>query len=88
MRLNYGTVFNKTIKIINDELRMWVETIAQSIPVRLGRFLRHSWYRGKFRKEDKVSFGRGCEFLSPQNMSFEGYISIGKTPSSPLKEVL
>ena len=65
-------------KLLINEIRAWLETLIGSMPGHIGSFLRYSWFRRRFKRGYKVSVDRGCEFLSPQTMCFEGSVSIGK----------
>lgn len=64
-------------KLLVYEIQAWLEALIRWMPGRIGGAARHCWSRHRFRRGDNVSFGTGCEFLSPQAMCFEGLVSIG-----------
>lgn len=65
------------MKIISNEIVKWIEFLIRNIPGLTGIVLRRLWYKFRFFKSQKFIIERNCEFIAPQNISFDQNISIG-----------
>lgn len=65
-------------KLLTSEILLWIEALISYIPGRIGSRLRRVWFGWRFKRSDNIHIGVGCEFVSPQAMSFEGLVNIGK----------
>lgn len=54
------------------EIILWIEAFLRFFPGNIGYVLRRAWYKRRLNRNDKVSIGIGCEFVSPQSMNFSG----------------
>lgn len=61
-----------------SELRAFIDTPFVYLPGRTGSLLRRFWFGRRFQSHGRFSCGTGCEFHSPQTMSFEGTVWIGR----------
>lgn len=59
------------------EILAWIEALIRFMPGRIGSAARRTWYSWWFQRSDKIHIGAGCEFISPNTISFEGSVSIG-----------
>jgi acetyltransferase-like isoleucine patch superfamily enzyme len=66
------------VQLLVDEINNFIEAFVRFSPGRLGDVLRRLWFRRLFQKSNNVHIGLGCEFYSPQSISFEGLVRIGK----------
>jgi len=66
------------LNVLVSEIIVWVETLVRYIPGRIGGLVRKTWFRKRFQQSESVYIEFGCEFRSPQTMSFSGEVSIGK----------
>ncbi len=57
---------------------MWADTLVGFMPGAAGVMVRRAWFRWRFGADSHLTIGLGCEFLSPENMRFEGTIAIGR----------
>lgn len=64
-------------KII-DEIQAWLVTFVSFLPGRIGNGMRRLWFRSRFLDSDRPYIGLGCEFISPNTITFRGMVSIGK----------
>ena len=59
------------------EILAWIEVLIRFMPGRIGSIARRAWYSCRFQRSDKIHIGVGCEFITPNSISFEGSVSIG-----------
>lgn len=64
-------------KLLKFEILAWLDALFRWMPGRIGSTVRRYRHRQSFKSCGNVSFGTGCEFLSPQTMCFEGLIRVG-----------
>lgn len=66
------------LKVVKSELFAWVDTLIRFMPGRIGSVFRRSWYKKYFLHCNEISIGMGCNFISPQTMTFKDSVSIGE----------
>jgi acetyltransferase-like isoleucine patch superfamily enzyme len=66
------------MNIIYKEIISWIEGFFRNIPGLIGVILRRMWYENRFYISDKFTIEKGCEFISPKNISLENNVNIGK----------
>jgi galactoside O-acetyltransferase len=59
------------------EVIAYIEAFVRALPGGTGMLARRFWYRLRFRRAGKISIARGCEFVSPESMRFDGAVGIG-----------
>ena len=67
---------NLFLKIFS-EIVIWIEHFISLIPGSLGIYLRSMWYKNRWKKKQKISINKYCEFINPENILFEGRAYIG-----------
>ncbi len=67
------------LSLVGREVLAWLDAFVLHIPGRIGGAIRRLWSGRRFQQSGKVSIGTGCEFISPQNIRFEGSVGIGKS---------
>jgi len=63
--------------LISLEIQEWLEFLIRPAPGRIGFLVRKIWYKSFFSYSGNLSIDIGCEFISPQTMSFFGSSYIG-----------
>ena len=66
------------LSMLGDEILGWQEALVRFAPGRLGQVMRRKYFRRRFCKSDSIDIGFGCEFISPETISFHGTVIIGK----------
>lgn len=66
------------VKPFLGEIHAWIEAFVRFSPGNFGNIMRRLWFRRRLNMSNTLYIGFGCEFLSPETMSFEGLIRIGK----------
>ena len=74
----FGRVKSSLLSLIASEVFVWTESLIRFMPGRVGNAFRQACFGRRFKRSDKVYIGIGCEFISPEAMSFEGVVGIGK----------
>lgn len=64
-------------KALLREVRAFVEALIRFVPGVSGVALRKAWFGRRFKSSGEVFIERGCEFVSPEAMCFEGVVGIG-----------
>lgn len=67
---------NLFLKIFS-EIVIWIEHFISLIPGSSGIYLRSMWYKNRWKKKQKISINKYCEFINPENILFEGRAYIG-----------
>ena len=70
-------IIRRIFVLISLEIQEWLEFLIRPIPGRIGFLVRKIWYKRFFSHSDNLSIGIGCEFISPQMISFFGNSYIG-----------
>ncbi len=70
-------IIRRIFALISLEIQEWFEFLIRHIPGKVGFLVRRLWYRYFFCHSDNLNIGIGCEFVSPQMISFYGYSYIG-----------
>ena len=70
-------IIRRIFALISLEIQEWLEFLIRPIPGRAGFLIRRIWYKQFFYRSGHLNIGIGCEFISPQMISFFGcsYIS-------------
>ena len=70
-------IIRRIFVLISLEIQEWLEFLIRPIPGRAGFLIRRIWYKGFFSHSGNPNIGIGCEFISPQTISFFGSSYIG-----------
>jgi len=65
------------IKMLGDESLAWLEALVRFAPGRFGHAMRRQWFKTRFSKSERLHIGFGCEFISPEAITFHGTVIIG-----------
>ncbi len=76
--MDVSVLIARIFRLSTSEFLSWIQALISCVPGRVGSALRQVWFGRRFKRSDKVYIGVGCEFVSPQSMSFDSHISIGK----------
>lgn len=68
----------KFFRLFVSEPLLWIQALIGCIPGRIGSVVRRVWFGWRFKRGGKLRIGVGCEFLSPQTMSFDSMVGIGR----------
>jgi acetyltransferase-like isoleucine patch superfamily enzyme len=70
-------IIRRIFVLIVLEIQEWLEFLIRPIPGRVGFLVRRIWYKRFFSHSGNLTIGIGCEFVSPQTISFFGNSQIG-----------
>jgi acetyltransferase-like isoleucine patch superfamily enzyme len=58
------------MKILINEILIWIEVFINNLPGKIGYYVRRFWYLYRFPNKRKLIIERGCEFISHRNIFF------------------
>ena len=70
-------IVRQILSMMSLEIKEWLNFLIRYIPGGAGFLIRRIWYKQFFYRSGRLNIGIGCEFISPQTISFFGcsYIS-------------
>jgi acetyltransferase-like isoleucine patch superfamily enzyme len=72
-------MISKVFRLLAYEIRAWIEALIRFMPGLTGSLVRRVWFKLRFKQSGHLVIGVGCQFITPDSMSFAGttYINDG-----------